>query len=281
MEFWVPIVSSLLVFFAFVLAAQSAGGAWDATTERYIADLRPALESLSIKPDRLPYFLRLWTLSMIFALFLFAQMNMIPLAIGVVYLIYVAPRLILKAIIDHRRTLLRDQMVGATVALANSCRAGLSLGQGLDEVSRESPQPLAAELRRIVTDYECGRPLPDAITDARERLQVDSFTLFSTAVMVALERGGRITDSLERISTSLQETQRLERKLAADTASGKMVVWLLTGFPFFFLALSYFLQPANTQIAFGSLVGQLILLLVMVMVYFSFRWCQKILDISL
>ena len=72
---------------------------------------------------------------------------------------------------------------------------------------------------------------------------------------MSLERGGRITDALERISHSLQETQRIERKLEVDTASGKKVVYILTGFPFFFLGLSYFMNPDGTATVFQSLLG--------------------------
>jgi Flp pilus assembly protein TadB len=66
--------------------------------------------------------------------------------------------------------------------------------------------------------------LPESLRAAKDRLNIDSFTLFAAAILVSLERGGRITDALERISHSLQELQRIERKLEVDTASGKKVV---------------------------------------------------------
>ena len=109
---------------------------------------------------------------------------------------------------------------------------------------------------------------------------VDSFTLFAAAVLVSLERGGRITDALERIGHSLQEIQRIERKLEVDTASGKKVVYMLTAFPLFFLGLSYAMNPAGTASVFQSLLGQLILLIVIGLCYFSFRWSQRILAIE-
>jgi tight adherence protein B len=201
-------------------------------------------------------------------------------AIAAVYLVYVAPRIILDLMIRRRRALLRDQMVAATIALANSSRAGLSLAQGLETISKETPEPLAAEIRRVVHEYKHGRPLAEALRAAKDRLNIDSFTLFASAVLVSLERGGRITDALERISHSLQETQRIERKLEVDTASGKKVVYILTGFPFFFLGLSYFMNPAGTTTVFRSLLGQLILLVIIGLCYFSFRWSQKILTIE-
>jgi tight adherence protein B len=273
--------SSTLVFAAVYLAVGSAGNVWDEVTKRYVADLTPKLDSLSIDHHQLSGYLRIWGISLVAAFVVVAFiLGMPPVALAAVYMVYVAPRIILDFMIRRRRALLRDQMVAATIALSNTSRAGLSLAQGLETVGDETPEPLAAELRRIVREYKRGRPLAESLRAAKDRLNVDSFTLFSAAVLVSLERGGRITDALERIGHSLQETQRIERKLEVDTASGKKVVYILTGFPLFFLGISYLMNPAGTASVFQSLLGQLILLVVIALCYFSFRWSQKILAIE-
>jgi tight adherence protein B len=275
------LLSSALVFAAVLLACQSGGGVWDSVTRRYVADLTPKLDSLSIDRSELDGYLRIWGISLVAAFVIVAfVLQMPPVALAAVYLVYVAPRIILDFMIRRRRALLRDQMVAATIALANSTRAGLSLAQGLETVGNETPEPLAAELRRVVREYKHGRPLAEAVRATKDRLMVDSFTLFASAVLVSLERGGRITDALERISYSLQETQRIERKLEVDTASGKKVVYILTGFPLFFLGISYLMNPSGTAAVFQSWLGQFILLIVIGLCYFSFRWSQKILAIE-
>ncbi len=275
------LLSSALVFTATFLVCRSGGSVWDEVTRRYIADVTPQLDSLSIDRSQLTGYLRIWGLSLVAAFVGVAfVLGMPPVALAAVYMVYVAPRIILDFMIRRRRALLRDQMVAATIALANTSRAGLSLAQGMETVGNETPEPLSSELRRIVREYKHGRPLAEALRATKERLMVDSFTLFSAAVLVSLERGGRITDALERISHSLQETQRIERKLEVDTASGKKVVYILTGFPLFFLGMSYVMNPAGTSTVFQSLIGQLILLVVIGLCYFSFRWSQRILAIE-
>jgi tight adherence protein B len=275
------LLSSTLVFVAVLVASQSGPHVWDGIARRYVADLTPKLDSLSLDRTELSSYLRIWGMTLVGAFVVVAFIfQMPPVAIASVYLVYVAPRIILDLMIRRRRALLRDQMVTATIALANTSRAGLSLAQGLSTVANETPNPLAAEIRRVVHEYKHGRPLAEALRAAKDRLSIDSFTLFASAVLVSLERGGRITDSLERISHSLQEIQRIERKLEVDTASGKKVVYILTGFPFFFLGLSYFMNPDGTATVFRSLLGQLILLVIIGLCYFSFRWSQKILTIE-
>jgi tight adherence protein B len=208
-------------------------------------------------------------------------LDMWPVAFIAVYLVYVAPRIYLQQEIARRTMLLRDQLVGTVTALANATRAGLSLAQGIANVAAETPEPLANELNRISRDYRGGRPLSASLVDARTRLKLDSFTLFASALLVSLERGGRITEALERIGKSLQENQRLERKLEADTQSGKKVVVILAIFPFAFLVMFYFLNPEGTSLLFTTVLGQIVLLVVIVLVYFAVRWAQSILDVDI
>ncbi len=58
------------------------------------------------------------------------------------------------------------------------------------------------------------------------------------------------------------------------------MVNILTGFPVFFIGLSYFMNPEGTITVFTSLLGQLVLLVVIGLTYFSFRWSQHILAIE-
>ncbi|MGC3968794.1 MAG: type II secretion system F family protein [Pirellulales bacterium] len=254
---------------------------WDKVGERYVSDVRPMLDSLSLTSDRMPDLLRWWGISMAAVFVLFSiGLGMWPVAVAAVYLVYVAPRLYLQYMISRRATLLRDQLVGTVTALANATRAGLSLAQGIENVSNETPEPLATELRRIVRDYRGGRPLAEALIQARDRLKLDGFTLFTSALLVSLERGGRITEALERISRSLQENQRLERKLEADTESGRKVVVMLAAFPAVFLGLFYFLNPEGTALLFTSILGQVVLVFVIVIVYAAVRWANRILKLE-
>lgn len=108
-----------------------AGKAWLWWAQKYVADLTPRLEELNVPLERLPRYLTLWGLAMLGIAVLGLILGMIPVALVTLYLLYVAPRLIINALISRRQTLLRNQMVNACVNLANTAKAGLSLPQGL------------------------------------------------------------------------------------------------------------------------------------------------------
>jgi tight adherence protein B len=276
-----PLLASGLLFVAALLAAGSLRQVWDRVAARYVADLAPTITALSIDQKLVDRSLRWWGIALVATpLVLGLVLRMWPLAVAAVGLVYFAPRLWLAHLIRRRRLQIRDQLVGATVSLANTARAGMSLAQGLENVARESPQPLASELGRMVADYRFGLPLAQALRKAKDRLQVDSFTLFSSAMLACLDRGGRITEALDRISHSLQENQRVERKLEAETAAGRKVVRFLAAFPLFFLALFAVIYPDGMQYLFGTVAGQIVLAVVVLLVAASVRWSNKILTLD-
>ncbi|MFK7821551.1 MAG: type II secretion system F family protein [Planctomycetaceae bacterium] len=278
----IPLITTGMLLVAGFMAARSIAGAWDTISRAYVADLRPMLESLALDQKHIDFLLRCWGVSLVGSFVVLGfLLGMFPIAIAAALLLLFAPRWILKLMISRRQTLLRDQLVDGTTSLANACRAGLSLAQGLETVSSEVPEPLSTELRRIVSEYQHGRSLAESINTTKERLQLDSFTLFASAVCVSLQRGGRITESLERIGRTLQENQRVERKLEAETASGRKVVLLLAIFPFVFLGGFYVMHPEGTSLVFQSLIGQFVLLIVIGLVVASVWWSNRILSIEL
>jgi tight adherence protein B len=205
---------------------------------------------------------------------------MVPVALGLLYVVFVIPRLILTGLIRQRQLLLREQMVKASVALANSARAGLSQAQGLELVGRESPPPLATEFLRMTHDYHAGQPLANCLEEADKRLDLEAFSVFSAVLLVCMERGGNVAFALDRISTSLQEMQRLNRKIETETASGQRLALVLALFPLIFLLGFTLLDPAMMQYMYTTLLGQFLLLVAGVLVYLSYRWCQRIVNID-
>ncbi len=55
--------------------------------------------------------------------------------------------------------------------LAGTLRAGYSLPQGLEAVSKESAEPMGYELTRVMTEARLGRELEEALAAAAERLE--------------------------------------------------------------------------------------------------------------
>ncbi len=273
--------TSALAFCAVYLAAQWLGPAWDAFAQRHIEDIAPRLKALGLDEENVSTWMRWWGVGMFGSFLIFSViLQMIPIGIGFAFLVFVSPRFILDRMIEQRQQKLRDQLVRATVGIANGCRAGLSLASSIEKVASETPKPLVDELTRVVRYHKGGTRIQDALREVQGRLNLESFTVFASSAIVSLEQGGNVSFALEKISEGLQEMQRLERKLEADTASGRKLAMMLSLFPLFFLGLFTLMDPVSMNLLYTTLLGNLVLCLVGFIVFIAFRWCMAILDLD-
>jgi len=255
---------------------------WTAIANAYVTDLVSRMKDLNIQRRNLDMYLYLWGISFI-VVFLITWLffGMLLVALALMYPLSRAPRFVLEYLVERRQKLLRDQLVRAMTLMANGARANLSFPEMLALVADDSPEPLASEFRRILQEYEHGKTLCGALKSADARMKLPSFSLFAAAIEVCLQRGGRITQVMERIGRSLQEIQRLERKMEADTQAGKKVVVLLSAFPWIFLLVFYLLSPDMTGYLFSTIIGQGVLVLVGLLVYVSGKWTLRILKLDI
>lgn len=105
--------------------------------------------------------------------------------------------------------------------------------------------------------------------------------MFASTLNISLQRGGRVTESLERISRSLRENQRIEQKLESQTASGWRVVLILVAFPFLFLLGFWWLYPVGTLLLFNTILGQFVLIMIIGLIVASLWWSRRILSIHI
>jgi len=276
------VVGSGLAGGAVALASGRILPAWDALARWRIRSLNEMVEALGISEARLARALLAWGIMMVVLPVVFGPMlGMYVLVLPLMLLGYQSPLWLLSWVIASRMRLIRDQMVPFCFAMANTARSNLSLPQGLEEVLRDSPWPIRDVIQRITKNYHLGWPIIDAIRDTQMRLKLDVFNIFASVILTCSETGADYIKALESISHSLQENQRLERKLAAETAAGRTVITVLGGFPFVFLGMFYFIEPVSTGLVFSTVPGQCVLVAVGFLTYLSVSVARKILAIEI
>lgn len=275
----IPLAASACLGLAVACAVDPFVAGWDRLACAWHADLLAAMESLRMDRGHLVGLFRLWGVSVVAVLlvigvFLGSPILAVPLAAGLVF----APRLWLRQAIESRRTLLRQQLAPAMTGLANTCRSGMPFAQGMKAVAAELAEPLRGEFDLIVNEHRGGRPLARSLEEARRRLGLEPFTLFAATVQTTLDRGGRVTDMLEKLAASLRELDRLERTMDAATASHRQTIFILALFPFFFLVGFLLIHPDGTKLMFTTPLGQVFLLAATGLVCAAVFWSQSLLQ---
>jgi Flp pilus assembly protein TadB len=272
------LISSVTLGVALALGYRLVFAVLDQLNARYLDDLRTRMRSVGYELSWLTALLRL-RMAMAAGTFLFVWLVLGMLPVGVMLGLFAYSLLpaVLDIIVENRRVRIRDQMVLAVREVTNQTRAGISLERGLIEVSRNFPEPLGSLLWGSLAQVEKGRDFREVMLELKQRVSIDSMTLFVTVLLIAHSKGGDPNPVLDRIGQSLEETQRLERKRQADTASGRLVVNLLAVFPLLFLLLAYTLDAESAILIFTTIEGQVVLCIVGLLVYVSIRWARAIL----
>ncbi len=122
--------------------------------------------------------------------------------------------------------------LGDTISLmANSLRSGYSLLQSMELVSREAPDPIGSEFKRVVREVGLGLSAQDALNNLLRRMPSDDLDLMITAVNIQHEVGGNLAQILESIAHTIRERVRIKGEISVLTAQGRISGYLITALP--------------------------------------------------
>lgn len=201
---------------------------------------------------------------------------LIGLAVGVVL-----PSLAMRYLRHRRMTKLADQLVGGIQTLAAGVRAGLNLVGAMELVARDGPVPLRQEFAHLLSEYEYGRSLEQAMDSAVERIDLGDFRLLFAALQTHRERGGNLGETLDRIAAAIREIQRLEGRTKALTAQGRATARWLGAMPIVVMAVLYFfVDAAGVRSLFQDGIGKMIVLGIIALNVVGFLWVRKIVSVD-
>ena len=199
------------------------------------------------------------------------------LSLLVAVLLAAGPWYLVRRLAQERHRKIEDQLADAMVMFSSAIRAGLSIPQALELMAVECPSPIKQEFHQISGEYRLGKPLERTLEEAKERLRSENFLLFAAALLAARSSGGRLNETVERVSASVLELQRLERKVRAETAQARKSAVYMAIIPALLLVVYFYVDPENTPLLFVTLPGQLILSAAVLLNLAAYFWALKIL----
>ncbi|MDH4170475.1 MAG: type II secretion system F family protein [Acidimicrobiia bacterium] len=203
------------------------------------------------------------------------------LAITVLLLGIVAPVVTVKFMAARRRKKFVSQLPDTLTLLAGTLKAGYSFMQGLESVSRESEDPIAEELRKVVTEAQLGRPVEEALDMSADRMSSDDYAWAIMAVKIQREVGGNLSELLMTVAETMTARERLRRDVASLTAEGRISAIVLGFLPFGLGAVMYVINPGYVGLLFSETVGNIMLGAGFVGAMIGFLWMKKLITIEI
>jgi len=194
---------------------------------------------------------------------------------------YFLPKFFLKYSAYKRAEKLELQLVDALYVLSNSVSAGLTMPMACDVVTKQLVPPVSQEFGLLVNEHRLGVPFDKAMENMAARLKSNNFDLLVTSILVARQTGGNIAEIFKTLAESIKEIMRLEAKVKALTAQGRMQAIVLGGLPFFLAAILSKINPELMQPLFNTPQGTVILFIALIFWVVGIYLIRKVINIDI
>lgn len=201
--------------------------------------------------------------------------------LGATVVLALIPLAVVSNIAGRRRKKFIALLPDMLQLLAGSLRAGYSLMQGVEAVSREVEEPMGRELRRVVTEARLGRELEHSLETVGERMDSVDFAWTVMAIRIQREVGGNLAELLLTVSDTMTERVRLRREVAALTAEGKISAIVLGLLPIGLGFAMYLINRSYISLLFTERAGNIALGASILAAFGGFVWMKKIVEIEI
>ena len=180
---------------------------------------------------------------------------------------------------DRRCVKLVDQMVDGMTIMANGIKAGQSLTQSMERVVENMSGPLSQEFGLVLNKIRLGMATEEALNEFGDRIPRPDVQMFVTSVNILKETGGNLAETFQTITTTVRERQKVEKKIQALTAQGKMQAFIISFVPFLLLIIFYVVDPAYVAPLFNKPLGWLFLVIMVTLQIIGLVVMKKIVTI--
>lgn len=190
------------------------------------------------------------------------------------------PRIAWALLKRRRLAKLVVQLPDGLTMMAGSLRAGASLQMSLDMVVKEAPAPLSQEFSILLREQRLGLALEDSLRGMADRLRIEEVDLFVSALTIAKEVGGNLSEILDRLASTLRAKAAMEGKIRALTSQGKLQGLIVGSLPLFLAWILYLMDPVAMLPLFTTLYGWGVMAGVFVMLALGGFFIRKIVNID-
>lgn len=190
------------------------------------------------------------------------------------------PRLTLQYLRQRRLDRFNDQLVDALTRMSNSLKAGFSILQAFESIVKENMNPIAQEFGVFLHQVRVGVRFEEALSQLEKRVGSEDLTLTVRAIEIARLTGGNLTDVLEKIAATIRERMRIQGRIKALTAQGRMQGIVVGSMPILLLFAMAFIDPKMVNSFVTSIPGIAALALVGILIFCGALVIRKIVRIQ-
>ena len=193
------------------------------------------------------------------------------------------PRVYVKQQQGKRLVKFNEQLPDMLGLMVNGLRAGYSVMQAMEAVSKELPAPISDEFRRVVQEIQIGLSIDRALNNLYRRIPSEDLDLTITAMNVQREVGGNLAEILDTISYTIRERVRIKGEIRVLTSQVVYSSRFLSSMPFLIAGALWFMNRPYMMMFFepsSRMIGIPVLIFGGFMILGGYLVMGKIADIE-
>ncbi|MBO0755358.1 MAG: type II secretion system F family protein [Bradyrhizobiaceae bacterium] len=167
----------------------------------------------------------------------------VTLALALV-LSFVFAYLFFRIMRQRRIARFAQQLPDAIDLIVRGVRVGYPLPVALGLVAREMPQPIGTEFGLTSDEITFGQDVKTAVEHLYRRVGQDDLLFLVVAINVQSQTGGNLAEILMRLSRLIRNRAKVQLKIRALTAEGRVSAKFLTAMPFVLFAVVSLISPS-------------------------------------
>lgn len=146
----------------------------------------------------------------------------VVLGLAAAFWAFKLPGKVVAILKERRRLKFVSQLPETLATMSNALRAGFSLNQAFESVAQTLDAPVSQEFGVLLRQMRVGMGFEECLHSMDKRMASEDLTLIVTAIEIARKTGGNLTEIFDRISMTIRGRQRIESRVRALTAQGRM-----------------------------------------------------------
>jgi tight adherence protein B len=154
----------------------------------------------------------------------------------------------LEAMLAERRVQkIEIQLADAIDLMVGALRAGAGLTKALESAVHESRPPLREQLDEVAGRIHFGDDPQVAFRSLTERVPLETFLLFCSALSVHWEVGGSLAPTLATVGRTIRDRIELSRRMRAMSTQARVSIIAVMGITYFIAVLMWSNDPARMK----------------------------------
>jgi len=180
---------------------------------------------------------------------LFAPLVLIVMGVGF-------PRYVLNYLAKKRQRLFTHYFADAIDVIVRGIKSGLPVGECLNIIARESPEPVREEFKLLVESQKLGMTIKQALERSCRRMPTADMKFFAIVINLQQQTGGNLAETLSGLSDVLRSRKKMADKVKAMSSEARMTAMIIGSMPFLISGMIYLINPEYISLLWTDPLGK-------------------------